>query len=105
MFGEQVRTKFRPHYFPFTEPSCEVDMSCFACGGRGCPICKGSGWMEILGCGMVHPRVLQVGGVDTEKYSGFAFGIGVERVAMLKYGIEDIRLFYENDLRFIKELA
>jgi phenylalanyl-tRNA synthetase alpha chain len=103
MFGGAVKTRFRPHYFPFTEPSCEMDMSCFSCGGKGCPICKGSGWIEILGCGMVHPNVLAVGGVDTEKYTGFAFGLGVERVAMLKYGIDDIRLFYENDVRFLGE--
>lgn len=103
MFGEETRTKFRPHYFPFTEPSGEVDVSCFKCGGTGCRICKGSGWIEILGCGMVHPNVLQVGGIDTEKYTGFAFGMGVERIAMLKYGVDDIRLFYENDMRFIDQ--
>jgi phenylalanyl-tRNA synthetase alpha chain len=103
MFGESVKTKFRPHYFPFTEPSCEMDMSCFACGGKGCPVCKGSGWIEILGCGMVHPNVLKVGDIDTEKYTGFAFGLGVERIAMLKHGISDIRLFYENDIRFLEE--
>ena len=101
MFGSEVRTKFRPHHFPFTEPSAEMDVSCFKCGGRGCRVCKGSGWIEILGCGMVHPNVLKVGGVDTEKYTGFAFGMGVERIAMLKYGIDDIRLLYENDMRFI----
>jgi phenylalanyl-tRNA synthetase alpha chain len=103
MFGEDVRTKFRPHFFPFTEPSAEVDMSCFACGGKGCRVCKGSGWIEILGCGMVHPNVLEVGDIDTEKYTGFAFGMGVERVAMLKHGVEDIRLFYENDVRFLAQ--
>lgn len=103
MFGEKTRTKFRPHYFPFTEPSGEVDVSCFKCGGSGCRICKGSGWIEILGCGMVHPNVLAVGGIDTEKYTGFAFGMGVERIAMLKYGVDDIRLFYENDMRFINQ--
>lgn len=101
MFGPETRTKFRPHHFPFTEPSAEMDVSCFKCGGKGCRVCKGSGWIEILGCGMVHPSVLKVGGIDTEKYTGFAFGIGVERVAMLKYGIDDIRLMYENDMRFI----
>ncbi|MCI8608249.1 MAG: phenylalanine--tRNA ligase subunit alpha [Firmicutes bacterium] len=101
MFGSETRTKFRPHHFPFTEPSAEMDVSCFKCGGKGCRVCKGSGWIEILGCGMVHPNVLKVGGIDTEKYTGFAFGIGVERVAMLKYGIDDIRLMYENDMRFI----
>ena len=101
LFGSEVKTKFRPHFFPFTEPSAEMDVSCFKCGGKGCRICKGSGWIEILGCGMVHPNVLTIGGVDTERYTGFAFGMGVERIAMLKYGIDDIRLFYENDMRFI----
>lgn len=103
LFGHQAKTKFRPHFFPFTEPSAEMDVSCFKCGGSGCRVCKGSGWIEILGCGMVHPNVLSVGGVDTEKYTGFAFGMGVERIAMLKYGIDDIRLFYENDMRFIRQ--
>ncbi len=103
MFGQDTKTKFRPHHFPFTEPSAEVDVSCFKCGGKGCKVCKGSGWIEILGCGMVHPNVLKVGGIDTEKYTGFAFGIGVERIAMLKYEVDDIRLFYENDERFLKQ--
>lgn len=103
LFGTSTKTKFRPHHFPFTEPSAEMDVSCFKCGGKGCRVCKGSGWIEILGCGMVHPNVLKVGGLDTEKYTGFAFGMGVERVAMLKYGVEDIRLFYENDMRFIEQ--
>jgi len=103
LFGSEVRTKFRPHHFPFTEPSAEMDVSCFKCGGKGCRVCKGSGWIEILGCGMVHPNVLKVGEVDTEKYTGFAFGMGVERIAMLKYGVDDIRLFYENDMRFINQ--
>ncbi len=103
MFGSKVRTKFRPHHFPFTEPSAEVDVSCFKCGGSGCRVCKGSGWIEILGCGMVHPNVLKIGNVDTERFSGFAFGMGVERIAMLKYEIDDIRLFYENDMRFIQQ--
>ena len=103
LFGPETKTKFRPHHFPFTEPSAEVDVSCFKCGGKGCRVCKGSGWIEILGCGMVHPNVLKVGGLDTEKYTGFAFGLGVERVAMLKYGEDDIRLFYENDMRFIEQ--
>lgn len=103
LFGTSTKTKFRPHHFPFTEPSAEMDVSCFKCGGKGCRVCKGSGWIEILGCGMVHPSVLQVGGLDTEKYTGFAFGLGVERVAMLKYGVDDIRLFYENDMRFIEQ--
>ena len=103
MFGPEARTKFRPHHFPFTEPSAEMDVSCFKCGGKGCKVCKGSCWIEILGCGMVHPNVLKVGGIDTEKYTGFAFGMGVERIAMLKYGIDDIRLLYENDMRFIEQ--
>lgn len=101
LFGSDVKTNFRPHFFPFTEPSAEMDVTCFKCKGAGCRVCKGSGWIEILGCGMVHPHVLELGGVDTEKYTGFAFGMGVERIAMLKYGVEDIRLFYENDMRFI----
>ncbi len=103
LFGTSTKTKFRPHHFPFTEPSAEMDVSCFKCGGKGCRVCKGSGWIEILGCGMVHPNVLKVGGLDTEKYTGFAFGMGVVRAAMLKYGVEDIRLFYENDMRFIEQ--
>ena len=103
LFAANVKTKFRPHYFPFTEPSAEMDVSCFKCGGTGCRVCKGTGWIEILGCGMVHPNVLKVGGVDTEKYTGFVFGMGVERIAMLKYGVDDIRLFYENDMRFINQ--
>lgn len=103
LFGTSTRTKFRPHHFPFTEPSAEMDVSCFKCGGKGCRVCKGSGWIEILGCGMVHPNVLKVGNIDTEKYTGFAFGMGVERAAMLKYGVDDIRLFYENDMRFINQ--
>ena len=103
MFGSSTKTKFRPHHFPFTEPSAEMDVSCFKCGGKGCRICKGSGWIEILGCGMVHPNVLKVGGLDTEKYTGFAFGMGVERIAMLKYEVDDIRLLYENDIRFIQQ--
>ena len=103
MFGPETKTKFRPHHFPFTEPSAEVDVSCFKCGGQGCKVCKGSGWIEILGCGMVHPNVLKVGGIDTERFTGFAFGVGVERIAMLKYEIDDIRLLYENDERFLKQ--
>ncbi len=103
LFGTKTKTKFRPHHFPFTEPSAEMDVSCFKCGGKGCRVCKGSGWIEVLGCGMVHPHVLKVGGLDTEKYTGFAFGMGVERAAMLKYGVDDIRLFYENDMRFINQ--
>ncbi len=100
MFGEKREIRMRPSYFPFTEPSVEVDISCFECGGKGCSLCKGSGWIEILGAGMVHPNVLSMCGFDTKKYQGFAFGIGIERVAMLRYGIDDIRKFYNNDLRF-----
>ena len=100
MFGSDRKIRFRPSFFPFTEPSVEVDVSCFKCGGKGCPICKKSGWIEILGAGMVHPNVLSMCGFDTKKYQGFAFGIGIERVAMLRYGIDDIRKFYNNDLRF-----
>ena len=103
LFGPETRTKFRPHHFPFTEPSAEMDVSCFKCGGKGCPVCKGSGWIEILGCGMTHPHVHRSGGIDTEKYTGFAVGMGVERIAMLKYGIDDIRLLFENDMRFINQ--
>ncbi len=103
LFGSHLKTKLRPHHFPFTEPSAEMDVECFKCGGKGCNVCKGSGWIEILGCGMVHPNVLKFGNIDTEKYTGFAFGIGVERIAMLKYGIDDMRLLYENDIRFIEQ--
>ena len=103
MFGEQTKIRFRPHHFPFTEPSAEVDVSCFACGGKGCRLCKGEGWIEILGAGMVHPNVLRNCGIDPEVYSGFAFGLGVERIAMLKYHIDDIRLLYENDVRFLSQ--
>ena len=102
-FGEDTRIRFRPHHFPFTEPSAEVDISCFACGGKGCRLCKGEGWIEILGARMVHPNVLSMCGIDPEKYSGFAFGLGLERVTMLKYHIDDIRMFYENDVRFIEQ--
>jgi len=103
LFGPETKTKFRPHHFPFTEPSAEMDVSCFKCGGKGCPVCKGSGWIEILGCGMTHPHVHRAGGIDTEKYTGFAVGMGVERIAMLKYGIDDMRLLFENDMRFINQ--
>ncbi len=105
LYGPQAKTRFRPHYFPFTEPSAEVDVSCFLCGGEddGCKICKGTGWIEILGCGMVHPKVLEMSGIDPTKYSGFAFGMGLERITMLRYGIEDLRLFFENDVRFLKQ--
>ncbi len=103
LYGESVRVRFRPHHFPFTEPSAEVDISCFVCGGKGCRICKGEGWIEILGAGMVHPKVLRGCGIDPEVYSGFAFGVGLERIAMRRYGIDDIRLFLENDIRFLKQ--
>ena len=102
-FGEDTKIRFRPHHFPFTEPSAEVDISCFMCGGKGCRLCKGEGWIEILGAGMVHPNVLSMCGIDPEVYSGFAFGMGIERIAMLKYHIDDIRHFYENDVRFIEQ--
>lgn len=103
LFGENTKVKFRPHHFPFTEPSAEVDVSCFKCGGKGCRFCKGSGWIEILGCGMVHPNVLKMSGIDPNEYSGFAFGVGLERIALLKYEIDDMRLLYENDTRFLKQ--
>ena len=103
MFGEETRIRFRPHHFPFTEPSAEVDVSCFVCGGKGCRLCKGEGWIEILGAGMVHPFVLSNCGIDPEVYSGFAFGMGIERIAMTRLGIDDIRLFYENDVRFLHQ--
>ena len=103
LFGENTKVKFRPHHFPFTEPSAEVDVTCFKCGGKGCRMCKGSGWIEILGCGMVHPNVLRMSGIDPEEYSGFAFGMGLERIALLKYEIDDMRLLYENDTRFLKQ--
>lgn len=103
LFGADTKVKFRPHHFPFTEPSAEVDISCFKCGGKGCRFCKGSGWIEILGCGMVHPKVLKMSGIDPEEYSGFAFGVGLERIALLKYEIDDMRLLYENDSRFLKQ--
>lgn len=102
-FGEDTRTKFRPHHFPFTEPSAEVDVSCFKCKGEGCRFCKGEGWIEILGCGMVHPHVLEMQGIDPEEYTGFAFGFGLERLTLLKCEIDDMRLLYENDLRFLKQ--
>lgn len=103
MFGKDVKVRFRPSYFPFTEPSAEMDISCFICEGKGCRICKQTGWVEILGCGMVHPKVLENCGIDSEKYSGFAFGMGVERPALLLYDVNDIRLFSENDKRFLKQ--
>ncbi len=103
LFGADSRIRFRPSFFPFTEPSAEVDVLCFLCRGAGCRVCKASGWLEILGCGMVHPRILQAMGYDTEEITGWAFGMGIERVAMLRYGIDDIRLFFENDLRFLAQ--
>ena len=103
MFGEETKIRFRPHHFPFTEPSAEVDVSCFVCGGKGCRLCKGEGWIEILGAGMVHPFVLSNCGIDPEEYSGFAFGLGIERITMARYGIDDIRLFYENNERFLEQ--
>ncbi len=105
MYGKDVKVRFRPSYFPFTEPSAEMDISCFICGGEGCAICKKTGWVEILGCGMVHPNVLQNCGINPGKYTGFAFGMGIERPAMLKYGINDIRMFSENDVRFLKQFT
>lgn len=101
--GENTKIRFRPHHFPFTEPSAEADVSCFVCGGKGCRVCKGEGWIELLGCGMVHPNVLSNCGINPEEYSGFAFGFGVERIAMAKFGIEDMRLLFENDVRFLKQ--
>ena len=103
MFGKDVRVRFRPSYFPFTEPSAEMDISCFICGGKGCRICKHTGWVEILGCGMVHPKVLDNCGIDSNKYTGYAFGMGIERPALLLFDVNDIRLFSENDLRFLKQ--
>ena len=103
MFGPKTDLRFRPSFFPFTEPSAEVDISCFLCSGEGCSVCKRTGWIEILGCGMVHPRVLKSAGCDPRRFRGFAFGMGVERIAMLKFGIDDIRLFFENDIRFLEQ--
>ncbi|MCU0374037.1 MAG: phenylalanine--tRNA ligase subunit alpha [Chitinophagaceae bacterium] len=103
MFGQEVKIRFRPSYFPFTEPSAEMDISCLICGGKGCNVCKHTGWVEILGCGMVHPNVLSNCGIDPNKYTGFAFGMGIERIAMLKYQVKDLRLFSENDVRFLRQ--
>lgn len=103
MFGKDLEVRFRPSFFPFTEPSVEVDVSCFKCGGHGCSLCKGNGWIEVLGAGMVHPNVLKMAGYDPNKYQGFAFGVGIERIAMLRYGIDDIRHFYANDPRFLRQ--
>ncbi len=105
MFGNNTAIRFRPSYFPFTEPSAEMDISCLICGGKGCAVCKHTGWVEILGCGMVHPKVLENCRIDAEKYTGFAFGMGIERIAMLKYQIKDLRLFSENDVRFLRQFA
>jgi phenylalanyl-tRNA synthetase alpha chain len=103
IFSEDIATRFRPSFFPFTEPSAEVDIGCLICGGEGCRVCKGSGWLEILGAGMIHPEVFRSVGYDHVKYSGFAFGVGIERITMLKLGVDDIRLFFENDLRFLAQ--
>jgi phenylalanyl-tRNA synthetase alpha chain len=103
MFGEKVKVRFRPSYFPFTEPSAEMDISCLICGGEGCSVCKKTGWVEILGCGMVHPKVLENCGIDSNKYTGYAFGMGIERITMLSYQVKDLRLFSENDVRFLKQ--
>lgn len=103
LYGAGTKTRFRPHHFPFTEPSCEVDVQCFECGGKGCRVCKGEGWIELLGAGMVHPKVLEGCGIDTEVYSGFAFGMGVERLAMRRFSISDLRLIFENDMRFLSQ--
>ena len=103
LFGEKTQIRMRPSYFPFTEPSAELDVSCNLCGGKGCPVCKGTGWLEIMGCGMVDPNVLEANGIDSKVYSGFAFGMGVERIAMLKFGVKDLRLYFENDVRFLHQ--
>ena len=103
LYGDDTVDRFRPHHFPFTEPSAEMDMQCFQCHGEGCPLCKGEGWIEILGCGMVHPKVLEVCGIDPDEYSGYAFGVGLERIVMSRYKINDIRMFYENDVRFLHQ--
>ncbi|MDR0197889.1 MAG: phenylalanine--tRNA ligase subunit alpha [Oscillospiraceae bacterium] len=103
LYGDGIRLRFRPHHFPYTEPSAEVDLSCFKCGGSGCPLCKGEGWIEMLGCGMVHPRVLSNCGIDPEEYGGFAFGVGIERITLMRYEIDNMRLLYENDMRFLRQ--
>jgi phenylalanyl-tRNA synthetase alpha chain len=103
LYGSDCKTRFRPHHFPFTEPSCEVDVQCVVCGGSGCRTCKQSGWLELLGSGVVHPKVLAGCGIDPDIYSGFAFGIGLDRMTMLRYGIDDLRLLFENDLRFLNQ--
>jgi phenylalanyl-tRNA synthetase alpha chain len=104
-FEKDMQVRFRPSYFPFTEPSAEVDIECVMCGGEGCRVCKQTGWLEVMGCGMIHPRVFEFVKIDPERYTGFAFGLGVERLAMLRYGINDLRLFFENDLRFLSQFA
>jgi len=103
LFGEGTKVRFRPHHFPFTEPSAEMDVACFACGGKGCRVCKDEGWIEVLGCGMVHPRVLEMSGIDPKEYSGFAFGMGLERIALQRYRISDMRLLFENDMKFLTQ--
>jgi len=103
LYGDSVRLRFRPHQFPYTEPSAEVDLSCFKCGGTGCSMCKGEGWIEMLGAGVVHPQVLRNCGIDPDVYSGFAFGVGIERITMMRYEIDDLRLLYENDVRFLRQ--
>ena len=103
LFGEGTVTRFRPHHFPFTEPSCEMDVQCHKCGGKGCPTCKGEGWIEVLGAGMIHPRVLEMSGIDSEEYTGWAFGMGLERLAMRRFKISDLRLIFENDVRFLEQ--
>jgi phenylalanyl-tRNA synthetase alpha chain len=103
LYGKETRIRLRPSYFPFTEPSAEMDVSCTICGGKGCNVCKYTGWLEVLGCGMVHPNVLEACGIDSKKYTGFAFGMGIERAAMLKYQVNDLRLYFENDLRFLDQ--
>jgi phenylalanyl-tRNA synthetase alpha chain len=105
MFGEDVKVRFRPSYFPFTEPSAEMDISCLLCKGAGCNVCKYTGWVEILGCGMIDPNVLQNCGIDPEEYSGFAFGMGIERIAMLKYDVKDLRTYFTNDVSFLKQFS
>jgi len=104
-FERDLKVRFRPSYFPFTEPSAEVDIQCVMCGGKGCRVCKHTGWLEVLGCGMIHPQVFANVGIDNERYTGFAFGMGVERLTMLRYGVNDLRLFFENDLRFLRQFA
>jgi phenylalanyl-tRNA synthetase alpha chain len=103
IYGEGTKTRLRPSYFPFTEPSAEMDVSCNLCGGKGCNVCKGTGWLEIMGCGIIDPNVLEASNIDSKIYSGFAFGMGVERIAMLKYGVNDLRMYFENDVRFLNQ--